>query len=72
MMFDDERDFEKYFVRRHEEERRILTWRSRRSDVSGSDYNSDAPMANEFNLGIIILSVCYIDLFSNYITYNYV
>ena len=40
----DERDFGKYFVRRHEEERRILTWRSRRSDVSGSvfyDYDSD-------------------------------
>ena len=28
-------------------------------------------MANEFSLGIIILSVCYTDLFSNYIIYNY-
>ena len=33
--------------------------------------HSTTAMANEFSLGIIILSVCYTDLVSNYITYNY-
>ena len=49
MMFDDERDFGKYFVRRHEEERRILTWRSRRSDVSSSKLHHQQTIKDMWN-----------------------
>ena len=42
-------------------------------DPMSAAAHSTTAMANEFSLalGIIILSVCYTDLFSNYITYNY-
>ena len=40
-------------------------------DPMSAAAHSTTAMANKFSLGIIILSVCYTDLFSNYITYNY-